>query len=174
MAGGAEAIYGLVGVVVGGGITVTGTIWAQRLQVKAAVAAERRSREITASANLIDAISQLLHLPGEPDQGGPDHAGWARQRRHLLLIIDTATQDLRDRRFRDRLGEAHRMLALHEGAWALIGQPEATTRAIACADALACLGAFRRGDPPPPPPANVTATTTAVNDWLAARTDPDG
>jgi hypothetical protein len=157
-----EAIIGMVGVIVGGAITTWGTIVAQRQQIKATLAAEERVREISASTTVLNALSQLLQLPDEPDMSDDE---WHHRRQDLLFLLDTASQDLRSKDLRSRLAEAHDMMERHAVAARLTGQSEARTRSIACVHAVACLGAFRRGEPLPDRPDAYTQTIDAIDEW---------
>jgi hypothetical protein len=164
MADVSEAIIGMVGVIIGGAITTMGTIATQRLQIKTTLAAEERAREISASTTVLSALSQLFQLPDEPNMSGDE---WHRRRQDLLLLLDTASQDLRSKDLRSRLAEARDMMERHTAAAALTVQAEARTRSIACAHAVACLGAFRRGEPLPDRPATYTQTIDAIHEWTA-------
>ncbi|HET8683662.1 MAG TPA: hypothetical protein VFM54_17615, partial [Micromonosporaceae bacterium] len=162
---------GLVGVLVGGGITTAGTLWSQRLQMKAALAAERRTREIAASSVALDALSQLLQLP---DEAAPDDAGteWQRRRRELLLVLGTACQDLRGDDLRHRIEEVVSMIELHTAATSMTGDTERQVRSTACTHALSCLGAFRRGDPLPARPDGYARTLDAIDRWVSRGGSP--
>lgn len=171
MAGTSEAIIGLVGVVVGGGITTAGTLWAQRAQLRAGIATERRAREMAASTTALTTVSALVQMGGQPE-GGPA-ADWLRRRADLLAVLGTAAVDLGSYQLRERVGEVHFILDFHAAATSLTGQAETATRSIACGHALACLGAFRRGEPLPERPAGYTATINAIKEWLSARESTD-
>lgn len=183
-----QAIFGLVGVVVGGGITTTATIWAQRSQLKAAIATEARAREITASSAAMDALSRLLYLESSAENSAenstksfanssaeadasprPAHPG-SNTRRQLLFQVVAATQDIRQADLRATIDQTLRVLTHHAAAWNMIGQPESRSRQIACTHALECIGAFRRGEPLPPRPAEFDRTIEAIEKWSA--TDP--
>lgn len=162
-----QAIFGLVGVVVGGGITTTATIWAQRAQLKATLATEARAREITASSAAMDALGRLLYLESSaeadtsPRPAHPD----SNTRRQLLLQVVAATQDIRQADLRATIDQTLGILTHHAAAWNMIGQPESRSRQIACTHALECIGAFRRGEPLPLRPAEFDRTIEAIEKW---------
>jgi hypothetical protein len=163
-----QAIFGLVGVVVGGGITTTATIWAQRAQMKAAIAAEAREREIAASSAAMDALSRLLYLESSAKADAstrPVHPDSNNTRRQLLLQVATATHDMRQADLRVRIDQALRILTHHTAAWNMIGQPESQSRQIACTHTIECIGAFRRGEPLPPRPTAFDQTIKAIEQW---------
>jgi hypothetical protein len=163
MAGISQAIFSLVGVLIGGGITTAGTVWTQRTQLRNAIATEARNRDITAAATAITALGKLLHVA---DDGRPDeNRGSGQQRDELLLQLATAAQDLRNADLRLRVTEAYRILTEHTAAWSIAGQPESVSRKIACEYGIDCLGAFRRGEPVPPMPEQFTATIAAIEQW---------
>jgi hypothetical protein len=158
MAGISQAIFSLVGVLIGGGITTAGTVWTQRTQLRNAIATEARNRDITAAATAITALGKLLHLAGENQRDDP-------ARDELLLQLATATQDLRNADLRLRVTESYRILTEHAAAWSIAGQPESVSRKIACEYGIDCLGAFRRGEAVPPMPEQFTATIAAIEQW---------
>lgn len=175
MEAGSEAIFGLIGVVVGGLIATVGTIWAQWMQTRATVSAEVRAREVAASSTVIDVLVQLLQLPDEPPEDqNPDAATtpWHARRQQLLLTLSTSAQDLRQDKLRDRLDEVHRLLSLAQAAWNLAGQTEPQTRQIACRHALDCVGAFRRRAALPDRPDDFTATATMIDEWTSRAVTP--
>jgi hypothetical protein len=162
-----QAIFGLVGVVVGGGITTTATIWAQRAQINATITTEARAREITASSTAMDALSRLLYLENSAEADAsprPAHPD-SNTRRQLLLQIVAAAQDLRQADLRATIDQTLRILTHHVAAWNLIGQPESQSRQIACTYTLEYIGAFRRGEPIPPRPAEFDRTIEAIEKW---------
>ena len=167
-----EAVIGMIGVIIGGGITTTGTVWAQRLQAKNNLRAERRAREITASSAALSAIGQLITLSDAPDGAGigiVQRAEWKQARQGQLLLLDIATQDLGHAELRVRLDEVRRLLDLYDGATFYTGQTEPTLRIAVCAYAVDCLGAFRRGETLPARPEAVTESLESLAAWLRQR-----
>ena len=166
-----EAIFGLVGVLVGSGISTAGTIWAQRIHLRSTLAAERRAREISASSTALDAIGQLLQMPEEPSTTS-EQDQWRQRRRQLTLLLGVASQDLLGVQMRRRMNEIHQSLELQTAASFFTGMTEQEARAAASTHALACLGAYRREEPLPEPPPEYTQLLQSVNDWLAAQHRP--
>ena len=142
----------------------------------AAVDSERRARTMAATGRAIDALSGLQYLDQKPDWdrerriwtgkepgelGADEQASvdaWEERRREFLQAIEVAILDIGDPDLRARLEEAVRMLDLWSGPMKHIRQSEGRTRYIVTADALAALGAFRRGDPLPEQSGNYRST----------------
>lgn len=141
---------------------------------EAALQDKRREMSMAASAKASEALAKLLLLRRDPDErrdaallrakspedydridaelGPPDEAAvesWHQERHGPIVAVDTAILDITNREVRLRLEEAVRMLANYRGPEIHIRQSEYRTRHIAVADALGCLGAFRRDEPLP-------------------------
>ena len=81
-----------------------------------------------------------------------------------------AILDIGDAELRERLKEAVQVLELWEGPMQYARQSEGRTRYLATTEALAAVGAFRRGDPLPersadyfPPRSSPTSTLRCWN-----------
>jgi transcriptional regulator with XRE-family HTH domain len=128
---------------------------------------ERHARTIDATGRAIEALSGLLYLgdkpdwdrerrlyagkdPGELDADGQAAVdAWEDRRREFLRVIEVAILDVGDAGLRTRLEEAVQVLELWAGPMRHIRQSEGRTRYLAATEALAAVGAFRRGDPLP-------------------------
>jgi transcriptional regulator with XRE-family HTH domain len=133
----------------------------------AVLGAERRARTIAATGRAVDALSGLLHLGGKPDwhrerrswagedPGEPDADeqaavdAWEDRRREFLRVIKVAILDIGDAELRARLEEDVLVLELLPGPMQHARQSEGRTRYLVATEALAAVGAFRRGDPLP-------------------------
>lgn len=131
-----------------------------RWQRRDALAAEQRARAAVATARASESLAKLLLLDQRPDvcnedeqrgeEPGPSaevaSAAWRRTQDDLLTSVDVAALDIADIDLRSRLDEVGQIFRYHEGPQHYIRQSEYRTRYIAVRHALACIGAFRRGD----------------------------
>jgi hypothetical protein len=83
------------------------------------------------------------------------HEEWAKERNALVLTFEMAVMDIGDQQVRNRLDAC--AMALRQSALVYLdpdhlaqGADELRVRLDACEHAIACIGAFRRGDPLPP------------------------
>lgn len=133
----------------------------------AALRAERHALTMVATGRAIEALSSLRDLDGKPDWArerrswaGEDPGeldtdeqaaveAWEDRRREFLRVVKVASLDVGDAELRARLDEAVLILELWAGPMKHIRQSEGRTRYLTTTEALAALGAFRRGDPLP-------------------------
>jgi len=146
--------------------------------------AERHARTIAATGRAVDALSGLLHLGGKPDwererrswagedpgELDPDEQvavdAWEDRRCEFLRVIQVAILDIGDAELRARLEEAIRLLDLWPGPMQHIRQSEGRTRYLVATEALAAVGAFRRGDPLPERSADYLSTKEFADLYL--------
>ncbi|MGK5741538.1 hypothetical protein [Micromonospora sp. URMC 103] len=153
---------------------------------------ERRSRAVAASGKASEGLTNLLLLGRDPDErreartqrqiarpvgsdklvaepGSQDDAAieaWRQQRQAFVLAVETAALDIVNGEVRQRLDESVKMLRFYRGPEKDIRQSEYRTRYIAVSEGLACLGAFRRGDPLPDRSESFVETMQFVNLYL--------
>jgi transcriptional regulator with XRE-family HTH domain len=146
--------------------------------------AERRTRTIAATSRAIEALSGLSHLDSKPDWdrerriwAGKDPGeldpdvqaavdAWEQRRQEFLQVIKVAILDVGDAELRARLEEAVQVLELWAGPMQYARQSEGRTRYLATTEALAALGAFRRGDPLPERSAKYLSTKEFADLYL--------
>jgi len=149
-----------------------------------AVRAERRARTIAATDRAIEALSGLHYLGAKPDwnrkrliRAGKDPGeldadkqaavdAWEQRHEEFLQVIKVAILDIGDPELRGRLEEAVQMLELWEGPWQAARQSEGRTRYLTTTEALAAVGAFRRGDPLPERSAGYRSTKEFADIYL--------
>jgi hypothetical protein len=153
---------------IGGLITAGFTALLQWIERRARQNERYREREILASASLIDSFGRLLAMEREPEIEGPPatkYDEWSAKRNALLLAIETAPLDLRDRTLRGRLTEIHRALSLYSNALSMAGLSEQSVRFAACTEAFEYLGAFRRGEDLPAPSPRFQSILESVDEF---------
>lgn len=150
----------------------------------AVLRAERHARTMAATGRAIEALSGLRHLGGKPDWDRERRIGagkdpgeldadaqaavdaWEDRREEFLQVIKVAILDIGDAELRERLEEAVLMLELWEGPMEHARQGEGRTRYLTTTEALAALGAFRRGDPLPERSADYRSTKEFADLYL--------
>ncbi|MGW4437029.1 hypothetical protein ACWELO_14895 [Streptomyces sp. NPDC004596] len=154
------AIFGVVGTLMGGGLSIWATVIAQRQQAQAARQLAIAQRVDTAVDSAIQMFFQIKqHVRGRPSEfqeGARQRIEvWQRSLQQQVSKLEPILLRIRDESFRFRLSKIAELLAWPEVSEpALEGSPQILTDL--CAHALDCLGALARDEQLPPEGSGLT------------------
>ncbi|MEV0598566.1 hypothetical protein AB0I82_04580 [Streptomyces sp. NPDC050315] len=148
------AVFGLVGTVVGGGLSVWASVVAQRQQAAHARKERRRARTSTA---IEAALTELFEVQRDARRAGPMDSARERQLHERVLNVRVLLQHVPDAALRSRVQEDTFLMPLDPPGDTRTKQERRADIMLLSADAIACLGAYLRGEPLPPRADRVTA-----------------
>ncbi|MGW2932941.1 hypothetical protein ACWDA7_13985 [Streptomyces sp. NPDC001156] len=148
------AVFGVVGTLMGGGLSIWATVIAQRQQAQAArqlVIAQRVDTAVDSAIQMFFQIKQHVRgRPSEFQEGARQRIEvWQRALQQQVNKLEPVLLRIRDESFRLRLSKIAEFLA-----WPEVSEPalegSAGILSELCDHALDCLGASVRDEPLPP------------------------
>ncbi|MFH9677381.1 hypothetical protein ACH4L5_34640 [Streptomyces sp. NPDC017405] len=142
------AVFGLTGTVIGGTLSIWSTVAAQRRQARLARDEQRQTRAAAAAET---ALTELLEIERDARRAGPDDEARARLLHERILSIQVLLQRVPDTYLRDRVTDSCLLMPLHPPQDTRTWEQRRVDRIHLCRDAVACLGAYLRGEVTPSP-----------------------
>ncbi|MFD5558148.1 hypothetical protein ACFWIA_30460 [Streptomyces sp. NPDC127068] len=163
------AVSGLVGTGIGGGLSIWSTTINHRRQ-----AADRRESEAQARATAAteEALEHLLAIWHGARRSGEQDSAAKRSLQERILTVQVLMQRVPHAELRERVRVTTLYLPLSPPDDTRSWEEQRVDRIFLCADAVACLGAYLRGEPLPHPTERVTQIK-GTWPFMGAGTDRD-
>ncbi|MER6560562.1 hypothetical protein ABT300_23065 [Streptomyces sp. NPDC001027] len=140
------AVFGLAGTGIGGALSIWASVMTQRRQADHEREGQRQAR---ASAAVEAVLTELFEIQRDARRAGPDSDTRRVALHERVLNIQVLMQRVPDAALRDRVREAALFLPLSPAGDTRTWEERRVDRMYLCADAIACLGAYLRGEPMP-------------------------
>ncbi|WP_405624904.1 hypothetical protein OG933_01570 [Streptomyces sp. NBC_00016] len=141
------ALFGLTGTMIGGTLSIWSAVIAQRRQAAQARDDQRQTRAATATEA---ALTKLLEIERDARRAGPHDNARSHLLHERILSIQVLMQRVPDAGLRDRVRENYLLMPLYLPDDTRTWEQRRVDRIHLCRDAIACLGAYLRGEAMPP------------------------